>query len=441
MSIDQLTLIGIIAAALVVLGGMLVRRANSRRYLLFVLAVNIVLLVTVLIAGWLPPERYPIFKSFWLLAPVVLGVQALVLLHCKEYLELRRAEKTVALALGLISIALLIVLGSSPGYLGGGAGGGTMYGVLAGAAMLATVWMLAGRFPPTALVFVAASLAMLGSCNAEAVGARTQVPLPAPPDWLSFPLQLFFLFVLPGLVPATAAVLVWTALKPRAAAGRVGLRSLWPAAWRLLLAAVLLSYLTYTLVWGAIWDQTVDMGWGGILAQTAGFVVVPAGMVMAATSINWRRLAGLAFAVLVPLAISGATAYGGSISHHALTESRAVRIEAAVEHFHGRTGTYPAALNQLVPNELWWIPGPVILGGQGWCYQGGTDFYRLGAVFQEFWGRPLSIRLYASAGSPPQTPWECDEKLAELKPLYEPQPATETPGAVPTPAPATTSPY
>jgi dipeptidyl aminopeptidase/acylaminoacyl peptidase len=207
----------------------------------------------------------------------------------------------------------------------------------------------------------------------------------------------------------------------------------------LALAVILLGLLAYTIVWASIWDQTSD-GLGGLaLSQPAGLVAVAAGMVMAATSSGWRRLAGLAFAVLVPLAVFGAFSYGWDVSYHALTESRAARIQEALERFRTRTGGYPAGLKELVPSELWWIPEPVILSGQGWCYQGGPDYYRLGAIYREFFGMPLSVHLYASAGSPPETSWECDEKLAELKPRYEPQPMVGIPDTVPTLAPLPTS--
>jgi hypothetical protein len=431
MDLNQLILWGIIPAALVALAGMLVRRVSGRRFLLFLLAVNAALLLTALVAGWLPSAQDGrlAFMIPPFLAPATLGVLALVLLHLKDYAALQRSERRLALALGLGNVALLAGVGGQSFGMGS-------Y-ILSGAVMLAIVWMAGTVFRPMAVVLAVASLALLGSCNAL---NTTSLNPPQPPPfliWLS-PLLQILISTLPGLVPATAAVLASTALKPRPQSGKNGGAAWWPVFWRLVLAAALLSYLTYTIVWTSIWDNTSD-GLGGLfLTMSTSLVAVGAGMVMATVASGWRRLGGLVFAGLVLAAVFEAFNYGWSVSYHTLTESRAARLQTAVEHFHTRTGSYPAELRQLIPNEVWWIPEPVILRGQGWCYQGGKDYYRLGAAFREYWGRPLSIRLYASTGTPPEASWACDEKLAELKSRYDPPPDAML-GAAPTLAPLPTS--
>ena len=418
MNMDQLTLFGIIPAILVVLAGMLVRRASGRHFLLFWLAVNDALLSAQLVAG---REGGSAFTVTSFLAPATLGVIVLILIHFKEFMALRRNEKVVALALSLTNVILLAYVGRQ------GFGQTLIFFGLSGAVWLAVVWNLGRSSRPMAALLVVAALAMLGLCNAITAGALA-MPAQPPliPTWLSLPAQLL-VFSLPGLVAASAAVLLATALKPHPSSEKMSAGSWWPAVWRLLLAVVLLGYLTYTIVWASIWDRTDDGMTGLFLAMPNSLTAIAAGMAIGATSFGWRRLAGLAFAVVVPLMLFGAFNYGWSISNHALTESRAAHIQAAVEHFHSRTGSYPAELSQLVPGELWWISGPVILAGQGWCYQGGKDFYRLGVVFRETWGFPLSIRIYASAGNLPQTSWECDTRLADLKPRYDPQPSAEPP--------------
>jgi hypothetical protein len=196
------------------------------------------------------------------------------------------------------------------------------YAVLPGAVALAVVWALGRVFRSLTVVFVLAALLFLGVCNALISGVLAfPVPQNPIPAWISILWQLL-LYALPGLVVATAAALVATGLKPRLQSSESGVVSRWPAVWRLALAVIVLGFLAYTIVWASIWDQTSD-GLGGLaLSQPAGLVAVAAGMVMAATSSGWRRLAGLAFAVLVPLAVFGAFNYGWSVSYHALTESR-----------------------------------------------------------------------------------------------------------------------
>ena len=66
------------------------------------------------------------------------------------------------------------------------------------------------------------------------------------------------------------------------------------------------------------------------------------------------------------------------------------------------------------------IPLPMILPGQYWCYQGGSNYYRLGLVYRQHWSSPyFSVRVYASAGNVPDGGWECDERLAEAKAEYQ----------------------
>jgi hypothetical protein len=56
----------------------------------------------------------------------------------------------------------------------------------------------------------------------------------------------------------------------------------------------------------------------------------------------------------------------------------------------------------------------MIMPEQSWCYESGTDFYRLGAVYREHWSSPyFSVRIYAAAGNVPEAGWVCDEELAE----------------------------
>jgi hypothetical protein len=123
---------------------------------------------------------------------------------------------------------------------------------------------------------------------------------------------------------------------------------------------------------------------------------------------------------LVPLLLFGAFRYGWAVSYHEITEKRANQIQHAIESFHIENGTYPEELRELVPNYLFWIPEPVILRGESWCYQGGRDFYQLGAYFREYFSTPLSLQIYASAGKFPVEIWDCEQRLPEMKARYDP---------------------
>ncbi|MBL7063772.1 MAG: hypothetical protein ISS49_06115 [Anaerolineae bacterium] len=413
--------IAVIPALLVVLAGMLVLHVGSdrtagRRFLLFLLATGVLLIVTVFVARQFWPE-WSAYQVSNLLAPVLTGVLALILVNLKLLAQLRTGEKAVAALLGLVLLVPQAGIWREPSDM--------TYAFLPGALLLAAAWALVGFPNALAVSLSLASLVLLALFNAVVlVSPDLQLP-----TWLRLPVAISF-YVLPGLVVALAAVLISAGLRLLSRPGNVGQpgaapSSWFPAAWRLGLAALLLGYLAYTILRASIWDQTSDGLGGLVLSMLAGPVAIAAGMLMGVTATGWRRSAGLAFAVLVPVLMFGAFNYGWDVSYHAITEARAARIQRAVERFHARDGRYPDELKELVPRDLLWIPGPVILRGQSWCYQGGQDCYRLGAFYREYFGFPLSLRIYASAGSAPESGWACEEKLVELKARYDPPPMYE----------------
>ena len=435
---NALILIGIIPALLVVLAGMLIRYAGSdrtagRRYVFFLLAAGVLLTVTVFVAGqfWSEPVVRSAHRAAILLTPVLTGVLALILFHLKLLAQLSRGEKALAVLLGLVIVTLLIGVWMQPL--------GILHAIVPGALLLAAVWALAGFSNALVVALSLAALVFLALFNAL-VNANPDL---RPPTWLRLPL-VALLYTLPGLPVVSAAALISAGLKllprPRTAGQSEAAPASWfPAVWRLGLAALLLGALAYTTLWATIWDQTSDGGGGLWFSIVAGLVAIAAGMLMGVISSGWRRSAGLAFAVVVPLLIFGAFDYGTwDVSYHAITETRAARIQRAVERFHARDGRYPEELSELLPRDLLWIPGPVILQGQGWCYQGGQDHYRLGAFYREAFGAPLSLRIYASAGSAPESGWACEEELTELKARYDPSPLYERDPA-PTKEPLPTS--
>ena len=428
---NTLTLVGIIPAMLVVLAGMLVRHvgsdhAASRRFMLFLLAMGVLLSTAVLVAAQIEGQQASLV--LYLLVPPLTGVVTIILLRLERLAHLSRGAKVAVALLGLV---VFVIFTWRSRY-------GVAYAIVSDALLLAVLWVLVDRFGALGIAFSLVSLVFLVLFGV----VLTTMGVSELPDWMRVPLGVFFL-VLPKVAIALAAALISAGLKllprpekdnqPRAAL------ALWfLVAWRWALAIILLGTLGYIILWVSIWDQTSD-GMGGLwFSQQAGLIAVAMSMLMGLLLSGRRRWAGLGFAVLVPVLMLGAFEYGWGVSYHVLTEARAARIQRAVERFHDRSGRYPGELGQLVPRHLLWIPKPVILQGYDWCYQGSEDGYRLDTFYREFWGRPLSLRMYASAGSPPESGWACEEKLAELKARRDPPPIYER-GTAPTREPLPTS--
>jgi hypothetical protein len=225
-----------------------------------------------------------------------------------------------------------------------------------------------------------------------------------------------------GLTAVAVANGLRTLPKKQAKAGtearwpRVFLTLLW-----FVLAAILLGSLAYAILWASIWDQT---RWDGIAAFVliggASYIVPATGMWLVFAAQGWPRLAGAAFAVLALLVIGGVQEFSPSVSKHDVTEARAARIERALVSYHARTGSYPEELGELAPRDILWVPRPVLVFyAEDWCYLEEEASYRLGAVYREFTGEPLSVRVYASAGSPPESDPACERQLTEISEHYE----------------------
>jgi hypothetical protein len=184
------------------------------------------------------------------------------------------------------------------------------------------------------------------------------------------------------------------------------------------LAFILLFYLAYTIFWGSVWDHTNDGLFGLMISSLAGLIAIGAGMVMMVTLRGKSRLAGLLFALVVPIMLFQAFNAGWRVSYHEITERRAEGIALALERFHAREGYYPESLDALMPRDLLLIQQPVILAGEEWCYESGRDYYRLAAFYREFFSAPVSLRLYQSSRETPASPMLCEERLAAMKEKY-----------------------
>ncbi|TEU16690.1 MAG: hypothetical protein E3J25_02700, partial [Anaerolineales bacterium] len=135
-----LILIGAIPALLIVLAGMLVlhvgpERTAGRRFLLFLLAVGVLLTAAVFVAGQLTPQgdNRPAATVSSLLAPALTGTLALI--YLKLLARLRPVGKALAFLLGLV---LLVPLAANWGRLQ------MPWLLLPSALLLAAVWVLVG---------------------------------------------------------------------------------------------------------------------------------------------------------------------------------------------------------------------------------------------------------------------------------------------------------
>ena len=259
------------------------------------------------------------------------------------------------------------------------------------------VWLAAGLLTLLGLVIPSAQVVELG------------------PGKLGIDTLLFWgTFFLPSLGLIVAAMLLSSGLKllnnpPEKPA------PVWLGAACLFLSGILLIKIFYNLYWLLVWDSTtdsLDIIWL-FLPLLAALV---SGLLLALTLPGRKMLAGLLYAMLVPALLAVVFASAKSVDWRKLTERRAELISQAIETYHARNGSYPQELQQLDPLSALTLRGPLIMYGQGWCYDGGQDAYRLGAVYRDHWSSPiLYARIYQSHGDTSQLPPVCEVQLTALQ--------------------------
>jgi len=417
MSMTFLNQLGVIPALLITLTGLVMLRGQNgekaaRRFLLYLLGVGVLLLLVLFITMRFITEPYeqPFFQLSNLLAPSVLGISALIMLDVKELAHTDRKIKITAASLALGMVILFGLLWSSQ--LGVG------YLVLPGALFLALVWALGRRYGR-----LATALGLLSLVGLFLNNWLMSNPLDYTGGSPSVVLGIVYLLgfnIWPFLAVVLSAVLMTASFRHMSVQGENAAprRSRLVRLFAFGLASMLLLYLAYTIFWGSVWDHTNDGLFGVLVSSLAGLIAVGAGMAMTVTLEGKYRLAGLLFILVVPIMLYQSFEAGWRVSYHEITEKRAARIVQALDRFQAREGYYPESLDKLIPRDLLFIQQPVILAGEEWCYQGGEAYYRLGAFYREYFSLPVSLRMYASAGEPPARPWECEQRLAEMKEKY-----------------------
>ena len=429
MSMTFIYQMAIIPAALVMLSGLLFLREQedgrwARNFLFFLLSVCILLLLVVYI--FVPGDDKPYapfaYEIPTLVTPASLGVLSLIVLNLGRIRGMGLRAKTAAILMMLGIVVLFALLWNSrlsPGFL-----------LLPSAFVLVIIWSLGWRFDQLPIILGVLAFGEIFVFNwlvsAQASG-RTW------PIWINFVL-LVLLYLTPILIPILPAILVAKGVQKRSADQPDSKHSM---TFQFILAFLLIVYLVYILFWSSVWDQTQDMGFGAFIFPFAGISAIAAGMVMVSVLRGKSRIIGLLYLILVPVLFYQAYDLGSRSHYHVITENRAERIANALQKYHAREGHYPNELHALVPRDLLYIPQPIIFMGERWCYQGRDDDYQLTAFYREFWGSPVSLKLYASGDNPPTTTLPCEERLASMKERY--YSAMEDPNAmqppVPTPLP------
>lgn len=214
-------------------------------------------------------------------------------------------------------------------------------------------------------------------------------------------------FFWPALALVAAALVIYAGVKLYPERPKVGAAAL-------VLSALLLGKTLHNLYWLTVWDNTTDslgIFWVVVPVQAA-FI---AGAMLAAILPEKAKLAGLGYALLVPAVLVAVSIGAQRVDFRQLTEARAERASQAIERYYAREGRYPGDLGEL---DSWYgrpLPGPVILYGQYWCYEGGEDYYRLGHVDRDHWYDPLLIRrVYKESGDTSQLGRACAAEIAEI---------------------------
>jgi hypothetical protein len=402
-----------IPAILIIVANIVVKRSTpgavlaSRRWFFLLLASSAGILFFVLLFQLLSPPNGMRFDYFLAVAslPLLLGLLSQVILDAGVWVGMPAIQKALSFLGTVLVVASAYFVLQPYGYA---------LIVLAGAVVLALVWAL----NKVHLVFLAGLSLLVFLMLSLLIDIEYGLNSPSLPGLERSMLGPLLAF-LPILGVVLAALLVYASpqdLEDRSGWGKVDWFSLVA---RGLLALMLVGVLAYDIYWGSLWDQTID-GLGGIFtAVSASITAIAAGMIMGVRSVGNRRTVAGLFTILTPLILFGAFQLGTGADYQALTTQRAGRIQAALEDYKTKNGSYPPDLQALVPGEMLVVPQPLIFPGEGWCYQVGSDSYRLSTYYRRFFSTPFSLHIYASAGSPPSPDQTCQNYLDELKQKYE----------------------
>lgn len=190
------------------------------------------------------------------------------------------------------------------------------------------------------------------------------------------------------------------------------------AALALLLGVLLFVKALHNFYVHILWDSTFDP-FGELWFAVTLLTAFPLALIVSPRLPGSWKYARFLFVFLIPTALIIVFIYTVRVDFRSLTDQRADRITRAIGAYHAQHGRYPHELRQLTPWQLLYVPGPVIIYGQDWCYDGGEDYYRLGYVYRDHWSSPDLIgRVYAAQGSLPDLPPACQAEVLALQARY-----------------------
>lgn len=417
-SFSSLALITILLG-LIVAGAELIRKRGNpetteQRNFLYLTWTSIIFLTLLVFYQVFPNPNYSFLVFF---APPMPALIAMALLSSREWINLSGRQKMAILtAIFLLTGTIVadLVFGNATDdwrWLETDLQVMLFLGV---SFLLFVVWKWGKRYP---ILFGITAVLYLALFNGLELSSLTIPSDPSPGSLVYIAKVTLVYLMIPGFVITTTALLVLRSLKMGFGSDE-SRRASWKsliAQWILII--LLLASTMYTFVWLWIWDGTEDGVRYFLLLMATVITIVSIALIIAMKSSGWQRWVGLPFAgVILILLYGGVVTIGNRYSNYSVTEKRALRIQRAIESYHAKTGWYPLALDDLTPAELWRIPLPMIMPDQEWCYDGGSNYYRLGLVYREHWSSPyLDVRVYASAGDIPEDNWVCDQKLADLR--------------------------
>jgi hypothetical protein len=176
------------------------------------------------------------------------------------------------------------------------------------------------------------------------------------------------------------------------------------------LAAFLLAGAAYMVFWEGIWSAAHARAFEDHLPFLQFLLALAAGVLLFVSLRGAKRVAGIIFVFLVTVITTLAFIWGWNVSAFRLTERRASRVNRAVVAYYDDFGFYPASLAELCPRYLLYLPPPVVVRQEGWCYQSGVGYYRLGYVSGQFtyFEARFHAEVYARVGDLPMERWACD---------------------------------
>ena len=183
--------------------------------------------------------------------------------------------------------------------------------------------------------------------------------------------------------------------------------------WRILVILVAIL-VTGVFVFSMLWEHTIsnmtsyDAGFWGytflfMVATGSGLSVIGISWVME----GWRKLVALSLMIVFVIGSILAVVVPRQYAE-VLHVRRADRVSQAILRYYATNDHYPQELDDLFPRYLLWIPQPVTSFPNGWCYEAGEGYYRLG--YQDEWigsSPPFSVIEYSSSGISPDESWRC----------------------------------